>query len=370
MAPNIRQLLNTSWTIHRLSPLHHEKEFPTLLANPRALQTYASRLRDQLTGDVFAGLLGLQPGTTARGEDDSLSKTGALKNCTWEMLSSWPQFTDIIDSNSAASPQAPAGILVTLEYENIVYKAALLADPDDVQQQQQQPPSSSSASTSLPLLLTRCPSPLRQTLISFLVSNFDTYCSTLRLPQGFLCAALKRYFDVFTAHTPQNIPLLGDAMREMHLTLSFSGSVAPDLRSLNISIPRASLDSFLSATPPSTSAGSASESNSTFLANLEAYLAKHLAMDLDLGSRSGSASISSAGKHVRLSKIACAAFVVGSEGKLKLVLPERRADGADESRDVEGEMRSERMKSVLRASVALLHAVIRRAAAAGQSQGS
>ena len=92
-------------------------------------------------------------------------------------------------------------------------------------------------------------------------------------------------------------------------------------------------------------------------------------MDLDLGSRSPSASISSAGKHVRLSKIACAAFVVGSEGRLKLVLPERRVDGADESRDVEEEM-SERMKSVLRASVVLLHAVIRRAATAGQSQGS
>ncbi|RMJ23225.1 F-box domain protein [Aspergillus sp. HF37] len=332
--------------------------------------TYASRLRDQLTGDVFAGLLGFQPGTTTRGEDDSLSKTGALKNCTWEMLSLWPQLTDsTTDSSSVASPQAPAGILITLEYENIVYKAALLAVPDPDDAQQQQPPSSSSASTSLPLLLTRCPNPLRQILISFLVSNFDTYCSTLRLPQEFLCAALERYFDVFTARSPQNIPLLGDAMRELHLTLSFSGFVAPDLKSLNVSIPRTSLDAFLFSAPSSTSAGSYSEPNRTFLANLEAYLAKHLAMDLDLGARSGSAPISAAGKHVRLSKIACAAFVVGSEGRLKLVLPERRADGADESADGEAEMRSERMKSVLRASVALLHAVIRRAAA-GQGQGS
>lgn len=76
-------LLNTSWTLHRLSPLHHGKEFQTVVDNPTALSTYAARLRDQLTGDVLAGLQ--QPAPVPAGEDDDgLSKIGALKTCTWE----------------------------------------------------------------------------------------------------------------------------------------------------------------------------------------------------------------------------------------------------------------------------------------------
>lgn len=356
MAPNILQLLNTSWTVHRLSPLHHGKEFPTLLANPPALQAYASRLRDQLTGSLVAGL-GPQLGTAALlgGEDDLLSKTGALKDCTWEMLSSWSQLTDAADSRSS---QSAAGILVTLEYENTVYKAALLADPHGMHRAQEE------ESTSLPLLLTRFPNPLRQTFISFLSSNFDTYCSILRLPQAFLCSALERYFAVFASSDPQNTSLLGDAMREVHLTLSFSSSIAPDLRSLNISIPRGSLDSFLSALPPPEAS---SEHDSAFLENLSAYLHKHLAMDIDLSTRSRSVP-NSAKQHVRLSRIACAAFVIGSEGRLKLVLPERKTATGDGTGDAEAEIRNERGKRVLRASVALLYAVIGRAAG-GQRQG-
>lgn len=349
MAPNIHQLLNTSWTIHRLSPLHHEKEFPTLLGNTAALQTYASRLRDQLTGAVFAGL-GLQPGGPVGGEDESLSKTGSLKNCNWEMLSAWSQLTD--DGGGSTSP---AGILVTLEYENIVYKAALLADPGIRSAQEEE-----EESTYLPLLLTRLPNPLRQTFISFLSSNFDTYCSTLRLPQGFLCSTLERYFNIFTSNAQtEGLDMLGDALKDLHLTLSFSNSVAPDLRTLSISIPRGSLTTFLSATP-------ASEGGQhPFLANISSYLDKHLAMNLDLSSRSGTAQPTPTQKHVRLSKIACAAFVVGGEGRLKLVLP--KSAGSHLYGD-EAEMRSEKERLVLRASVALLHAIIRRAAA-GQHQG-
>lgn len=356
MASNIRQLLNTSWTIHRLSPLHHEKEFPTLLANPSALQTYASRLRDQLTGSLVAGL-GPQLGTATilGGVDDSLSKIGALKDCTWEMLSSWSQLTDAADLRSMRNA---AGILVTLEYENTVYKAALLADPRGMHRAQEV------ESTSLPLLLTRFPNPLRQTFISFLSSNFDTYCSILRLPQAFLCSALERYFAVFASSDPRNTSLLGDAMREVHLTLSFSSSIAPDLRSLNISIPRGSLDSFLSALP----SPEASEHDTAFLENLSAYLHKHLAMDIDLSTRSRSVPNSAKQNHVRLSRIACAAFVIGSEGRLKLVVPERKTANGDGTGDVEAEISNERGKKVLRASVALLHAVIGRAAG-GQREG-
>lgn len=343
-----RQLLNTSWTAHRLSPLHHGKEFPTLLNNPVALNTYASRLRDQLTGHVLAGI---QTAPTVGGEDESLSRTGALRTCSWEPLSSWSQLTD-----DNPDSQSPAGILVTLEYENIVYKAALLVGEQEQQKQKE-------SSTSLPLLLTRLPNPLRQTFISFLSANFDTYCSVLRLPQPFLCSALEIYFSPFLSSqssNDDNLNTLADEVKEMHLTLSFSPSISPSLKSLNISIPRSSFLTFLTSSSLPTADNH--HTNTPFLANLSSYLDKHLAMKLDLGNPS---MHSLARQHVRLSKVSCGAFGIGCEGKLKLVVSHGKA-GTEEG--LGEEARSEREKLALRASAALLQTVIRRATS-GREQG-
>lgn len=124
MSQTIHPLLNTSWTLHRLSPLHHGKEFQTLLDNPTALNTYAARLRDQLTGDVLSGLqTGLGGGIA---EDDTVSKTGALRACTWEAI---PQFDDTFTSSAQAQGQAQTGILITLSYETTTYKATLQPSP-------------------------------------------------------------------------------------------------------------------------------------------------------------------------------------------------------------------------------------------------
>ncbi|RJE21456.1 hypothetical protein PHISCL_06210 [Aspergillus sclerotialis] len=344
-----RQLLNTSWTAHRLSPLHHEKEFQTLLNNPDALNTYASRLRDQLTGNIFGGL---QSGLSAGGEDDSFSKTGALRSCSWEMLSSWAELTD--DNAVSTVPRPSAGVLVTLEYEKVVYKAALLSN-DDTEQTE--------SSTSLPLLLTRLPNPLRQTFVSFLSANFDTYCSILRLPQAFLCSALEVYFNPFipsgSSDDDQNLNILADVVKELHLTLSFSPSIAPNLRSLNISIPRTTFMAFVTSSP------STEHPENALLANLSSYLDKHLAMNLELNNPSAHTL---AKQHARLSKVSSGAFGIGCEGKLKLVVPEGNTATGD-SAENGTQTRSEKEKLSLRASVALLQAVIRRATP-GQSQGS
>lgn len=341
-----RQLLNTSWTAHRLSPLHHEKEFPTLLNNPDALNTYASRLRDQLTGNIFGGL----QTSLNTGEDDSLSKTGALRSCSWEMLSPWSELTD----DNPVSTQPSAGVLVTLEYENIVYKAALLSNGEAEETE---------SSTSLPLLLTRLPNPLRQTFVSFLSTNFDTYCSILRLPQAFLCSALEVYFNPFIptglSDDDQNLTILADVVKELHLTLSFSSSIAPNLRSLNISIPRPSFMAFVTSSPPT------DQPENALLANLSSYLDKHLAMNLELNNPSAH-TLSK--QHARLSKISCGAFGIGCEGKLKLVVPEGKTATGDSAEDGT-QTRSEKEKLSLRASVALLQAVVRRATP-GQGQGT
>lgn len=338
-----RQLMNTSWTVHRLSPLHHGKEFQTLLGNPVALKSYATRLRDQLTGDVLAGL---QAGVGAADEDASLSKTGALKECTWEMLARWSQLDD--EQANSDSYENAFGILVVLEYENITYKAALLAGPDDSRTHEKD-------STFLPLLMTRLPNALRQTFTSFLSTNFDSYCSLLRLPSSFMSTGLEVYLNVFMSNTSQR-SILEDVIKEMQLTLSFSPSVAPQLRTLNVNIPRSSCTSFINNGNPTSNSA-----NSPFLTGLSAYLEKHLAMKLDLGD-SSSKSHKLARQHVRLSKIACGGFVLGSEGRMKLVGSPGRAESANENQNDE-EPRSERGQLMLRASEALLQSVIQRAVA-------
>ncbi|KAJ5293669.1 hypothetical protein PENANT_c002G03297 [Penicillium antarcticum] len=316
-------LFNTSWTLHRLSPLHHGKDSKTLLNDETALRTYATRLRDHLTGDALAGL----QTRTATAEDDALSKTGALKDCFWQPISTRD------DAPSTAFP----GILITLEYENIIYKAALLAEPES-------DPSHRKDSTSLPLLLTRFPSALRQTFISFLATNFDTYCSNLRLSSAFLCSGLEMYVDVLREKRGS----MEDAIKELQLTLAFSASIAPDLKTLNVSVSRVSLAEFLRDQSAPKSRTLQQKLKSPFIANLTDYLETHLAMKLDLD---GSSDNKVSKKHVRLSKVACAAFVLGSEGRLKLVVAGDQDDGDGDEVGLPFEASGAILRSIIRRAV-------------------
>ncbi|KAJ5103576.1 CENP-A-nucleosome distal centromere subunit CENP-L [Penicillium argentinense] len=326
-----RQLFNTSWTIHRLSPLHHGKDCETLLDNQAALKVYAARLRDQLTGDILAGLH--SSATTA--EDDALSKTGALRRCHWLPIS----------TESSAGRATFPGILVTLEYENIIYKAALLADPNNTSGLNER-----EGSTFLPLLLTRFPNALRQTFISFLSANFDTYCSTLRLPSNFLCTGMETFIDELRGFASQSTAnaIIEDTIKELQLTLAFSPPIAPALRSLNIGISRNSLIDFL-RDGVGKSKGK-QKARSPLISNLTAYLEKHLAMKLDSDGSAGN----EVAKHVRLSKVACAAFVLGGEGRMKLVVAEQPED-------------DEEILPAQRASETLLLAAIRKAVIGDQA---
>lgn len=320
------QLFNTSWNLHRLSPLHHAKDFETLLNNETALKAYATRLRDQLTGDVLAGL----HSAATIAEDDSLSKTGALQDCRWEFFATEPS-----ESNPRSTSSFP-GILVTLEYENITYKAALLSDADSNLQPR-------TGVTALPLLLTKFPNAMRQAFITFLTSNFDTYVSNLRLSSSFLCAGLEGFVAGLEG------AVVEDVIKELQLTLAFSPSVAPALRNVNVGIPRGSLVGFLRE-GKGKSVQRKAQARVPLIANLSAYLETHLAMKVDLD---GSRQDKIARQHVRLSKVACAAFVLGSEGRMKLVVDARGAG--------EGEKDEEQGSPSLRASETLLRAVIQRA---------
>jgi hypothetical protein len=229
---------------------------------------------------------------------------------------------------------------VTLEYENITYKGALLSEVDSNLQPR-------TGVTALPLLLTKFPNALRQTFITFLTSNFDTYVSNLRLSSTFLCAGLEGFVAGLEG------VVVEDVIKELQLTLAFSPSVAPALRNVNVGIPRGSLVGFLREEKGTLKGKGKSiqrKNRVPLIANLTAYLETHLAMNVDLD---GSRQDKVARQHVRLSKVACAAFVLGSEGRMKLVVDDRRAGEGDEDEEQEAPS--------LRASETLLRAVIRRA---------
>ncbi|KAJ5609028.1 CENP-A-nucleosome distal centromere subunit CENP-L [Penicillium herquei] len=336
------QLFNASWTLHRLSPLHHKKDCEALLDNQSALNTYAARLRDQLTGDVLAGL----QATASAADDDALSKTGPLKECTWRSFSTSSPSRDASSaSNRRAAPASFPGILVTLEYENITYKAALLAESSSSSQRP-----SRAGSTFLPLLLTKCPNALRQTFISFLSGNFDAYCAPLRLSSAFLCLGLETFVDELRTglDSATSDDILEDVIKELQLTLAFSAAIAPALRTLNVGIARSSLAGFIHDGANTSKRTLKQKLRCPLIPNLTSYLETHLAMQLDLD---GSSPNQVAKQHVRLSKVTCAAFVLGGDGRMKLV--------ADATRS--GDERTGKDEAALRASEALLHAVISKA---------
>lgn len=78
-------------------------------------------------------------------------------------------------------------------------------------------------------------------------------------------------------------------------------------------------------------------------------------MKLDLD---GSSSDHVAKQHVRLSKVACAAFVLGGEGRVKLVVAaDKDAGDGDEGAQVRGD----KNELALQAGESLLRSVIRKA---------
>ncbi|KAL4998288.1 kinetochore complex Sim4 subunit Fta1-domain-containing protein [Aspergillus recurvatus] len=378
-------LLNTSWTSHRLSPLHYEINRnlgpESLLTNKTVLDTYAARLRDHLTNS-----LGVAGAPTLQHDPATSTTLGALQSCTWEAISSLsfsgqnPVFQDGNESAIRQNQEEPAGLLITLTYENATYKAALIGpgfvsrsqsqDQEQTQMQTQKKRKRSrpslkssittvSASTHLPLLLTRLPKPLRESFVSFLSLNFDTYVSALRMSSQDLCGVLESYTSGLTPAGAVNAGVdVEEIIRELHLTLSFAPPIAPSLKALNVSITRETMGDFIRAS------GSTSSGGSSVLSRLSAYLSEHLAMELGLpllvDETAAATGSSLGGGYVRLTRIACAGFVVTSEGRLKIVA--RADDGAGG-----GNEDDQRNSGALRGGEALLRAVLERA---GNGMGS
>ncbi|KAF3491027.1 uncharacterized protein GIQ15_00544 [Arthroderma uncinatum] len=405
MAQAGTELFATSWTLHRLSPLYHGQDSAKpLLDAPECIRQYADRLRDTLTGNVLGGIVqSAVPSTSATALDDVLSKAGALQECKWTNIPTWSYWNEehsILEDPDQESPlvltsDQSAGILITLQYENTNYKAVLLAGPDGYRHEDVR---GAEGTTFLPLLVTRMPNALRQALISFLSETFDTRVSLLRLPSSFLCSALEKYLATLnrgsiranrragqtSTSTVESRAFIESVVKEVQLTLSFPPPVSTDLKLLDVHLPRESLSAFYAHglgaletdNDNNNDSGEIGVPTAPFLTAFSKYFDHNLAMKLDMtdfaGKSTTSTGSSTKGKLIRLTKVSCGAFVLGSEGRIKLLANPGRAILLDDS-DIEGEGDGididERHKGLVwRANEDLLRALIARAVGEGRME--
>jgi len=299
-------LYNSTYTIYRLSPLYTGN---SQLLSPIACNLHARRLRDVLRGETFRGVdVGLS------NADSSLSTSGSLLECTWELLGNEQQWRaarkergdegDATSDTSELSGELDAGsargIHVQLHYERHTHSALLLQDPETA--------SRIPGFTPLPLLLVRMPAALRETFINHLATTFDTRISPMRLRGDFLTSSLEQLLGDLTSQGMVPSDLQG-IVKAVQIQLCFP-SVTTALRRMDITIAKEDIDGFVEQGKVilSALAGQDTSPQHPFHASLSAHLKAHLALSLEHPA-------------VKTTKLACGPFALSSDGKIKLFQP-------------------------------------------------
>jgi len=289
----VESFLNTTFSLHRISPLFLGSE-PLTSAR---LSLLASRLRDTLVGDVVRGVeVGLE------GDDRTMGSAGALEAVGIE----WTPVASIL-----TTPDNNKALHISLQYENAVCTA--LAVPLPVES------AADDRFLPLPLLLLRMPGPLKAVILDFLSTTFDCRVSPLRLQTKDLVNAWEGW--IREAGLPTKGPLAKDAV----LTLGFdlgqsagsltaisstaendeSGDEGLGIKAVDIIIPHEDLRRFLRS-------GQALGANSDgadrpFTDAVALYVKHHLALDMFHPG-------------IRITRVACGGFVL-STGRLKIFRP-------------------------------------------------
>ncbi|MCJ1393888.1 hypothetical protein MMC18_006764 [Xylographa bjoerkii] len=278
-------LFNGIFTLHRLSPLHHPIAAP--LFGQDTLLAHSRRLKDALQGEVLRGVrVGLndQPGSTS---------LGVLKSCHWRQLLS--ETTSQVDPQGV---QGFEGIHVELEYETNTYTAFLLRSVELER-------SEIAGETHLPLLLTRMPSTVRDVLLDYLTPAFDVRIEVMRLSSRFMENTLEKYLE---AARPQQPNHFAKQVKSIQLALGFKAPVAPHLRNLTIDIRREDVLEFLNrgkAMIRVRDNGNNAYGSGPFMSSIQGYIQDQTALNMSHGI-------------VSISRLTCGAFVLTTNGKVKL----------------------------------------------------
>ncbi|OCK78193.1 hypothetical protein K432DRAFT_302555 [Lepidopterella palustris CBS 459.81] len=307
-------LYNSTFHVYRLSPLYHGE---TPLLEESTLGIHSRRLRDLLKGDNLRGVQVDFPGS-----ENPIHKSGPLEGCEWDLLgdeAAWIDLqkqTDVSESRDIAPTvlaETARGIQIDLQYTKQTYSAFLLRNPETTTS----PPNF----TSLPLLLVRMPAPVREIVLNYLSTTFDTRISPLKLRPSFLTSVVESHLTHLThATSTQSIP---DIIKMLQLQLTFPASTTL-LKNIDISIAREDVAGFLARGKllaqqrQTRSTSDSSTLSGPFTTAFSHYTTTHLALPLS-------------NPKIHISKIACGAFAIASEGKIKLFPPEPlSSDGSDD----------------------------------------
>ncbi|KAI9741490.1 MAG: hypothetical protein M1818_004296 [Claussenomyces sp. TS43310] len=299
-------LYSTTFSIHRLSPLWHGQ---AALDNA-ALQSHASRFRDILAGDV---LRGVRVGLDA--EDGALARVGALRRVVWRLLreeEDWQvEGEDTqMEVDTAGHERPSIGIHIEITYEKGLYTAFLL-------HQNGGPAIAQPGFSYYPLMLTRMPGALRESLFDYISANFDSRASAMKLTSGSLVSSLEKYITDIT--TNENGPLetsqanetLRTTLKDILVSITFNlPSGSSSIKAIDITIPR---DDIWPMVTRGRRLRPMMETTEPLITALAHYINGHLALDINDG-------------HVSISKVACGAFVLGAEGRIKLFPSPRERD--------------------------------------------
>lgn len=236
------------------------------------------------------------------GADNTLNTAGPLEDCRWDLLGDEDGWivkhgqaadADASQLSTVVDPAEARGIHIELQYAETSYGALLLRDPGTT--------SSLPKFTSLPLLLVRMPAPIREIFFNYLSTAFDTRVAHLRLSSSFLTGALESYFRHLTDDS--STQTIKEVIQQLQIQLTFP-STTTLLKHIDITISREDVPGFVSQGKALRKASN----SSPFTSALTEYLKKHLAIDLS-------------NPKVQISRIICGAFLLGSDGRIKLIPP-------------------------------------------------
>lgn len=374
--PKAPPFFNTTFSTHRVSPLHVGAGGQ--LSDAR-LELLSRRLRDLLVGDVVRGVqISLESTETAAGR-----QLGALQSVRIR----WFEASDVLgggggEPNNDARRGAMAagqgrGLWIEIRHETAAYVALLLpgfgqgttstttAAPPNFSMQQATGNNHAAAATApnkshfldLPLMLMRMPLPLKNILGEWLSTTFDCHVSRLNLGTKTIVGAWEDWIE---------LPGLLDRSSDVTVTLAFNAPLpdpdhddgtnepgdvdmleAAGLRSIDVTVSARDLRKFVragAALPPSETApktaaaisdprerrrlagpntddgwawlsagNNSSIPKQPFTNALARYLEHHLALNLFHPS-------------VRVAQLSCGGYTL-AQGKLKML---HRGDGVDD----------------------------------------
>ena len=277
-------------------------------------------------------------------EEDS-DRAGGFHRSSWELIRS-----DSVRKNTVR------GVLVTVEYDRSSYKAVLLLQPNTRQRA-----TAGSRGPRISLLLLRMPTTLSRRFIKFLETEMSPSTTVtvrpLKLPTSLLCSMLESYINTLsTLPSAQALPsyskdtalqdLPTQMLRDVRISLSFLGPVAPHLRSLDLDIP---YETAWKLIKPGVEEDYDRSEGTGFLQRLAGHIDRTMGLKLPWRTQN-----KGEGKEdeelIRISRITCASLVVAADGKVKLV--GKFADGINDD---------EMLGLIAKANNELVDALVKRA---------